>query len=283
MRSAFFGHIAVVVASLSGIGAGAVSLVRSDASRSPTTAAAGGTPVSPTAAADPAARQDGARRSPGNHAFYFSRAQYGNRTGRRFGSWSVDYPKADRQFLVVLRRLTNLDAFEFEHPLRLDDPELRRFPFLYAVEVGYMALSEAEVIGLREYLLAGGFLMVDDFWGTYEWQNFESEMRRVLPEFPIVDLPLDHPIFSSFYDIREIIQVPNVGQGIAGGPTHERDGYVPTCRGIFDEHGRLMVVINWNTDLGDAWEWAEQARYPLKYSTFAYQMGVNFIVYAMSH
>ncbi|HEV2131182.1 MAG TPA: DUF4159 domain-containing protein, partial [Longimicrobiaceae bacterium] len=185
MRSAFLGHIAVVTASLLGIGAGTVSLVRSDALRAPAAASAGGAAVAlgaPTAAAAPPVRQDGARRARGDHAFYFSRAQYGNRTGRRFGSWSVDYPKADRQFLVVLRRLTNLDAFEFEHPLRLDDPELRRFPFLYAVEVGYMALSEAEVKGLREYLLAGGFLMVDDFWGSYQWQSFESEMRRVLPE-----------------------------------------------------------------------------------------------------
>ena len=220
------------------------------------------------------------------HSFYFSRAAYGG-GGRRRGwggaSWATDYPKADRQFLTVLRRLTNLDAYELENAVRLDDPNLRRFPFLYAVEVGNMALSDAEVKGLRDYVLAGGFLVADDFWGSYEWQAFESEMRRVFPEFPIVEVPRDHEIFSAFYDIEEIIQVPNVGQAAEGGPTHERDGYVAHCRGIFDEDGRLLVVINWNTDLGDAWEWAEQPHYSLKYSTYAYQIGVNFIVYAMSH
>ncbi len=216
--------------------------------------------------------------------FYFSRAAYsgGGRGGWR-GSWSTDYPKADRQFLVVLRRLTNLDASDREHAVRLDDPELRRFPFLYAVEVGRMSLTPAEVEGLRSYLLAGGFLVVDDFWGTYEWANFEAQMRRVFPDRPIVDLPRDHPVFRSYYDIDELVQVPNVQQGVRGGRTHERDGYVPACRGIFDTDGRLMVVVNWNTDLGDAWEWAEQEAYPLRFSTFAYQMGVNFIVYAMSH
>lgn len=218
------------------------------------------------------------------HSFYFTRAAYSG-GGYRWGgrSWTTDYPKADRQFLAVVRRLTNLDASPKENAVRLTDPALRRFPFLYAVEVGHMSLSQAEATALREYLLAGGFLMVDDFWGTYEWANFEQEIRRVLPEYPIVEMPEDHPVFSSVYQISEIIQVPNVQQGMYGNRTHERDGYTPHVRGIFDDAGRLMVVINWNTDLGDAWEWAEQARYPLKYSTFAYQMGVNFIVYAMSH
>lgn len=220
------------------------------------------------------------------HSFYFSRAAYGG--GRRswgWGgrSWATDYPKADRQFLTVLRRLTNLDAYELENAVRLDDPEIRRFPFLYAVEVGNMSLSEEEAKGLREYLLAGGFLVADDFWGSSDWRNFQEQMRLVFPEYPIVEIPRDHAIFSSFYDIREIVQVPNVGQAMEGGPTHERDGYTPHCRGIFDDQGRLLVVINWNTDLGDAWEWAEQPRYSLKYSTYAYQIGVNFIVYAMSH
>ena len=216
--------------------------------------------------------------------FYFSRAAYtGYYRFRDYRSWQVDFPKADRQFLIGLRRLTNLDAFEAENPVRLTDPNLGRFPFLYTVEVGYMALTELEVEGLRRYLHAGGFLVVDDFWGTYEFENFQSQFQRILPGYPIVDLKLDHPIFSCFYDVEEIIQVPNVGQGMQGGPTWESDGYYPAVKGIFDERGRLMVVINWNTDLGDAWEWAENPYYPLKFSTYAYQMGVNFIIYAMSH
>ncbi len=133
-----------------------------------------------------------------------------------------------------------------------------------------MSLGPEEIEGLRSYLLAGGLLVIDDFWGAYEWQNFEYEIRQVLPEFDIVDLAIDHPIFTTFYEIEEIIQVPNVGNGIGGYRTHERDGYVPVVRGIHDENGRLMVIINWNTDLGDAWEWADDPYYPLKYSTYAY-------------
>ncbi len=216
--------------------------------------------------------------------FYFTRAAYtGYYRFRDFRSWSVDFPKADRQFLIGLRRLTNLDAYEAENPVRLTDPQLGRYPFLYTVEVGYMALTEPEVEGLRRYLQAGGFLVIDDFWGSYEFENFQAQMQRILPGHPIVDIPLDHPIFNCFYDVNEIVQVPNVGQGMQGGPTWESDGYYPAVKGVFDEDGRLMVVINWNTDLGDAWEWAENPYYPLKFSTYAYQMGVNFIIYAMSH
>lgn len=221
--------------------------------------------------------------SPGRHAFSFTRAIYSSYGRWRRGSWQTDYPKADRQFLIGLRRLTNIDAYELDNAVRLDDPGLRRFPFLYALEVGAMSMTDAEVQGLRDYLLAGGFLVIDDFWGTYEWENFEAEIHRVFPQRPIVEVPLEHPVFSTFYAIDEILQVPNVRNGMYGGPTWERDGYVPRCRGIFDDDGRLMVVINWNTDLGDAWEWAENPYYPLKYSTYAYQMGINFIIYAMSH
>lgn len=221
------------------------------------------------------------------HSYYFTRVAYtsGGRGFRGFGGyqrWATDYPKADRQFLIVVRRLLGIDAYPQEHALRLDDPAIRQFPFLYALEVGDMDLTQEEIQNLRAYLLAGGFLMIDDFWGSYEWANFESEIRRVLPEYDIVDLPMDHEVFRTFYEIKELLQVPSINN-IRRGHTAERDGYVPYARGIKDEKDRLMVVINWNTDLGDAWEWAEQPDYPLKYSTFAYQMGVNFIVYAMSH
>ena len=212
--------------------------------------------------------------------FFFTRAVYNS--GYRWSSWATDYPKADRQFLIILERLIDLDAYESENAVRLDDPNIRKFPFLYALEVGDMYMSEAEAQGLREYLLAGGFLMIDDFWGTWEWANFESEIRRVLPENPIVDIPLSHPIFNTVYNIEEIVQVPSIGNA-QGGRTWERDGYEPQVKGIFDENGRLMVMINWNTDIGDAWEWAESPYYPLRYSTYAIEITINIIVYAMSH
>ena len=220
----------------------------------------------------------------GPWAFYFTRAIYSG-GGQRWGwsKWGTDFPKADRQFISILERVTKLSVYEAENAIRLDDPNLRRYPFLYALEVGSMMLGDAEVQGLRDYLLAGGFLVIDDFWGTWEWQNFEYNIHRVLPEHPIVDVPLNHPIFSVVYDIEEILQVPNVRNGVNGWRTHEQDGYVPAVRGIFDDQKRLMVLINWNTDIGDAWEWADNPYYPLKYSTFAFQMGVNFVVYAMTH
>ena len=219
------------------------------------------------------------------HEFYFTRAAYSSGGGGYWGrrrSWSTDYPKADRQFLTVLRRLTDLDAYDGENAIGLTDPNLRRFPFLYALEVGYMNMAPGEITALRDYLLAGGFLVIDDFWGTQEWLQFQYQMGLVFPDRPIVDLDPDHPVFSTFYDIDEVLQVPAYGNSW-GGQTSERDGYTPYVRGILSDEGRLMVIINWNTDLGDAWEWAEQPDYPLQYSTFAYQMGVNMIVYAMSH
>jgi hypothetical protein len=123
---------------------------------------------------------------------------------------------------------------------------------------------------------------VDDFWGNNEWYPFEDAMRQVLPEYPIEPLPLDHEYFHTFYDVDEVHQVPNVSNA-RWGVTSECGGCYAEVYGIFDDKRRLMVVINWNTDLGDAWEWAEQPDYPVRYSTYAFEVGVNAIIYAMSH
>ncbi len=264
-----------------------------DVARAPTTPALGEVPrgffAPPSDLRLPDSPQDPL---PEVREFFFTRAAYtsGGRGGwggfgRRGQSWRTDYPKADRQFMVVLKRLTNLDGYDYENAILLDDPNLRRFPFLYALEVGYMALTEPEIEGLRSYLEAGGFLVIDDFWGLQQWRNFQYNMARVLPGREIVDLPMDHPLFSAFYDIEEVRQTPAIGRGVGGRPTWEggEDTRVPMVRGIFDDEGRLMVVINWNTDLGDAWEHAENPFYPLEYSTYAYQVGVNMVVYGMSH
>jgi hypothetical protein len=226
---------------------------------------------------------------PPYHEFFFTRAIYSDYGGGGRGSWAVDYPEADWHFVTVARRLANVDAYNGDegNAVWLGDPELRRYPFLYALEVGRMSLTEQEVEGLRSYLAAGGFLIIDDFWGTQEWANFEREISRVLPGRPIVELGLDHPLFRIFYNIDEIRQVPgvrngyNVSQGF--GVTYERDGYTPHVRGIYDQQGRLMVVINWNTDLGDAWEHADDPFYPLQYSTYAFEVAMNLILFAMTH
>jgi hypothetical protein len=143
---------------------------------------------------------------------------------------------------------------------------------------------------LREYLLAGGFLMSDDFWGSVEWANFERQIGRLLPGMPIVDIPRDDILFRIYYEIEgEIVQVPNVGQGravgrgVPGMRTWERDGYKAHVRGIFDDRGRLMVAINWNTDLDNALEWAEDPAYPIVFSAFASRLFMNHIVYSMTH
>lgn len=219
------------------------------------------------------------------HEFYFTRAVYSGDLRRRWrASWATDFPKADRQFLYVIgRTLELLDLYELENPVRLDDPALLDFPFLYALEVGGMSLTEPEVEGLRDYLERGGFLVIDDFWGTWEWEHFEDQIRKVFPDRPIVELTPEHELFNAFYEINEIIQVPSVARARRGGPTWEQDGYEPHVRGIFDDDGRLMVVINWNTDLGDAWEWSEHPDYPFEYSNFAHKLGVNFIIYSMTH
>ena len=223
----------------------------------------------------------GSVKSPaGPHEFYFTRAIYSSGWG--YGRWAVDYPKADRQFMTIVNRLIDVDGSPNENAIRLDDPEIRKYPFLYALEVGDIALSPAEVTGLRNYLLAGGFLVSDDFWGSWQWANFEQQIRQVFPEHPIIEGPLDHPVFNTVYRISEVLQVPAYGN-YWGGRTWEQDGFEAHVRGIFDDKGRLMVRINWNTDLGDAWEWAERPEYPLKFSTFAVEMGINFIAYAMSH
>ncbi len=229
------------------------------------------------------------KKMPGNaHEFYFTRGIYSGEYDDydEGGRWAIDYPKADHQFLVALKRLSIVDAYGSDNAIELTDPMLRRFPLLYLVEVGSMALSDAEVLALRNYLMAGGFLVIDDFWGSWAWEQLVAQMQLVFPDRAIVELPLEHPVFHVFYNIDSVLQVPNVRLGSAarnGGPTHEYDGVVPHVRGIFSDDGRLMVLINWNTDLGDAWEWADNPNYPLKFSTYAFEIGINFVIYAMTH
>ncbi len=218
------------------------------------------------------------------HEFYFTRGIYGEELDADWGPrWAVDYPKADLQFLVALKRLTLVDGYPSDNAIHIGDPDLREFPFLYVLEVGALSMSEDDVVALRDYLNSGGFLVIDDFWGSFAWDNFEQQMKRVFPDRDLVEVPLDHPVFHAFYDIKEIVQVPNVHNGEVGEQTWEYDGKVPHVRGLFDDDGRLMVLVNWNTDLGDAWEWADRPTYPLRFSTYAYEIGINFVVYGMSY
>jgi len=145
-----------------------------------------------------------------------------------------------------------------------------------------MALSDKEVERLREWLLRGGFLMVDDFHGQYEWLSFSEQMRKVFPNRSIVDIPIEHPIFHCFFDVNELPQIPGLGAWRSG-RTYEKGGIQHHCMGIFDNEGRLMVLVMRNMDMGDAWEHTNDPRYPKWYAAQAYKLGINFVIYALTH
>ena len=198
--------------------------------------------------------------------------------------WATDYPGADCKFMGAVHRLTNVRVHPNPNVIDIMDPELFAYPYLYAVEPGGMYLSDEEAARLREHLLRGGFLHVDDFWGGEQKNNFESEIKKVFPDRPLMPLLPTHTAFHTQYNVNEIIQVPNGSFGCAGGRTWEQaDDKEPRIYGISDDRGRLMVAVTYNTDLGDAWEYMDLPCYPVKYSGYAYRVGVDFMLYAMTH
>lgn len=198
-------------------------------------------------------------------------------------SWTNDYPRADRHFLQAIRRLTRLQVRSVEQPVSLDDADdVYNYPWLYAVFVGEWNLTDGQAGKLRDYLLRGGFLMCDDFWGTRDWGVFQDSMRRVLPGRPVVDIPDNDPIFHTVYDLDNRYQVPGEW-GVRTGVPYRNDGYTAHWRGIYDDKGRLMVAMAFNSDLGDSWEWADDPDYPEQYSALGIRLGVNYIMYAMTH
>jgi Domain of unknown function (DUF4159) len=215
--------------------------------------------------------------------FTFARLEYDSFGWR--GTWMTDYPEADEHFIMGLRNWCRSNLAISDDPISCapGDKDLFKHPFVYIVEPGRMDLSNEDAANLREYLTRGGFLMLDDFWGEYEWRNVQEQMRKVFPEYPIKELPLDHPIFHCYFDIDEVVQVPLFHNYLYNGITYEKGGYVPHYEGIIDDTGRVMVFIARNCDNGDAWEWIDDPAYPLKYGLAAYRLGMNLIVYAMTH
>ena len=207
--------------------------------------------------------------------------------GRGGGTWSRDYPKADRQMLIALKRLTRVDGRSTEQVVNLDLPKdspeaIENFPWVYAVQVQMWTFTEPEATRMREYLQKGGFLMVDDFHGSEDWENFMNGMRQIFPDKPIEDLDNKDEIFHVLYDLDDRFQVPGE-QYIRSGRTYEKDGYVPKWRAIRDDKGRFMVAICFNMHLGDAWEWADDPNYPEQFASMAFREGLNYIVYGMTH
>ena len=220
--------------------------------------------------------------------FTFARVRYGSYGGRGWGrdKWLTDYPDSDLNFSFRLHQLTALETNPDGVIVELTDEKLFDYPWLYLIEPGDMVLSEEEVKGLRKYLLNGGFLMVDDFWGTDEWEQFASQMKRVFPDRPMVELPLEHEIFHCVYDLAKKPQVPSI-HAWERGYTSERgwDSEEVHYKGIFDDKNRMMAIICHNTDLGDGWE--REGESPEYFKEMAekwsYPLGINIVTYAMTH
>ena len=220
--------------------------------------------------------------------FYWTRLQYNTLYGggggfRGYGGgWSQDYPQADNDCLIALRRLTKINSPSPLNVADIDSDHLFDYPWVYAINVASWAFTDEEAKRLHDYLMKGGFLMVDHFHGEDDWQHFMAGMRQVLPDRPVEDLKDEDEIYHVLYDIDEKFQIPGE-QYVRSGITYEKDGYVPKWRAIRNEHGRIMVAICANMHLGDAWEWADSPEYPEKFSGLAFRIVLNYITYAMTH
>ncbi len=197
--------------------------------------------------------------------------------------WTQDYPRADRHFSEAVRRLTRVNTRSAEQPINLDEEEEFDWPWLYAVQVGEWGLTPKQGKELREYLLRGGFFVADDFHGVVERQVFEESMKLVFPDRPILDIPDNDPVFHAVYDVDDRFQIPGHDHLRQGCKNCENGGRGAHWRGIYDDKGRIMIAISYNSDMGDAWEWADDPYYPEKASSLAIRIGINYIIYAMTH
>jgi hypothetical protein len=208
-------------------------------------------------------------------------------------NWTIDYPRSDRHLAAAVRRLTRIDAKSVEQPINFDqDDDVFNYPWLYAVEVGHWELTDSQIAKFREFLLRGGFFMCDDFHGTDEWNDFVASMSKVFPDRPIVDIENPDPIFHTVFDLDDRYQVPgyqyvtshSLCEKCPTNPNYRTGGGdIPRWRGIYDDRGRLIVAICHDMDLGDSWENADNPLYPQKFSALGIRIGVNYIVYAITH
>jgi hypothetical protein len=217
--------------------------------------------------------------------FQFARMRYPGGIPDYIKNWYTDYPNMDDHLTALLHRMTGIDVAA---PLLVNpaSPALFDYPLIYSVEPEQMVLGRREVENLREYLARGGFWFTDDFHGDEEFDQFLTQLRKVIPDAKPIELTTSHPLFHCFYDINEIIQVTN--DSIAECPECDQwengpSGRIPKDFAVFDEHGRMIVLMAWNTDLGDGLEWADDPKYPAEYSAYAFRFISNVVVYAMSH
>ena len=192
--------------------------------------------------------------------------------------WSHDYPEAGIHFSKILTELSKLSVVldENEYIFSFDDPSIFKYPFAYMAEVGHMELNDKEITGMREYLLRGGFLLVDDFRSDREMATFTYYLKRALPEFEMKPLDVSHPIFNCFFSIKSLEVRPIYGSRYGG-------GLMPQFFGVEDQHGRLMMIINYNYDVSDFWQWSNDPFRPIEDTNTAYKFGVNYVFYALTH
>ena len=224
--------------------------------------------------------------------FHMARMKYATRGGG--GShgyfepwWAIDYPVAEQHFLPALRRLTHLSVADDSIHLDATDKRLFDYPFAFLQQPGRgnWRPTDKEAEALRDYLLRGGFLLIDDLHGEYDWAILEAALHKVLPGRQIVEIPDSDPLMHVFYDLGDRVQIPGL-RHLYGKP----DGTVgvqmmgpPHWRGMYDDRGRLVVAINYNIDMGDAWEHADTPYYPAEMTGMAYRLGINYVIYAMTH
>lgn len=247
------------------------------------------------------AREDGPHASfPAKGEFHFVRLEYtdlpqfhrgfgfASRDGSGTGWWLVDWPDSDEHFTQGLKRLTRIDVGEPLH-MRLTDERMLEHPWLYATQTGWWGLSDLEVKKLREYLLRGGFLVTDDFWEEPQWEVFQETMNRVLPNQPITDIQESDPMMHVLYDIQDkdrtfIPGTRHLWPGPGGTSTvHQPPGTMPAWRAMYDDKNHMIVAANFNTDVGDAWEYADSPLYPEPMTALAYRYGINYLIYSMTH
>ena len=198
-------------------------------------------------------------------------------------SWTDDYPKGDRIFIGMLRRFTRTQVRGVEQPVNPDDVgDPYYYPFMVVGLAQAWQLTDSQAATIREYLLRGGFLFCDSFFGERNWAVFEESLKRIFPDRPIIDMHDDHPIFHVVFDLPEMtkVQIPNAnsigwgGRGMRG---------TPRWRGVEDAHGRLVILIAYNNDVMDGWQWADDPRYPGDKANLALRLGVNVAMYSMTH
>ena len=210
---------------------------------------------------------------------YNSHGRYGGSRGYGMPMWSIDYPYAEQHFLPALERFTRIEAADDSVHMQLSDEQLFDYPWLFIQQLaqGQWDPSELEAARLREYLMRGGFLVVDDIHGENEWIWFTEVIQRVLPGLPIMDIEESNLLLNIIFDVDKRTQIPGERHlnGRMEGPPH--------WRAIYDREGRMLVAINHNIDMGDAWEHADDAHYPVEMTSLAYRFGVNYVIYAMTH